>query len=38
LARTLIESGGREILDEITKDRERRGTGGHAAVGEAPSG
>jgi hydroxymethylbilane synthase len=43
LAKTLIESGGREIFDEITKDRERRGVTGQvqnidAAVGEAPSG
>jgi hydroxymethylbilane synthase len=48
LAKTLIESGGREILDEITKDREGRraadqvvGTAVQnidAAVGEAPSG
>ncbi|KAI0252677.1 porphobilinogen deaminase [Lactifluus subvellereus] len=41
LARVLIESGGREILDEITKDREQRGgvvQNIGAAVGETASG
>ena len=42
LARILIESGGREILNEITKDREQRGEAAvqntDAAIGGTASG
>ena len=37
VARQLIEAGGREILDEVAKDRERRGTEAAVADGENTS-